>query len=55
LVVISPAMTTRPVAVKRFAGDAAGWNLVGEAGVEDGVGNLVGDFIGMDLRSRIRR
>src|SRR5208282_2491906 len=29
-----------------FAGDAAG-GVFGEAGVEDGVGNLVGDFIGM--------
>ena len=47
--VISPAMMTRPVAVKSFAGDAAG-GIVSEAGVEDGVGNLVGDLIGMAFR-----
>jgi hypothetical protein len=31
---------------KGFAGHAAG-GVFGEAGVEDGVGNLVRDFIGM--------
>ena len=42
-------MTTSPVAVKSFAGYAAD-GIVSEAGVEDGVGNLVGDLVGMAFR-----
>jgi len=36
-----------------FACDAAG-GVFGQAGVEDGVGNLVGDFIGMAFGHRFR-
>ena len=44
--VISPAMTTRPVAV-RVSQATRLYGIFGQAGVENGVGNLVGDLVGM--------
>src|SRR5208282_3452266 len=36
-----------------FAGDAAGWVFT-QAGVENGIGNLVGDLVRMSLGYRLR-
>src|SRR5215211_7654989 len=49
-VVISPATTTRPVVIS-----VSPVRVVGEDRVENGVGDLVGDLVGVPLGDRLRR
>ncbi len=47
-------MTAEAGGGEGFAGDAAE-GIVGQAGVEDGVGNLVGNFVGVTFSHGFRR
>ena len=52
--VISPASTQKSVVTKRLAGHAA-HRVLGQVGVENAVGNLIGQLVGMPTADRFAR